>query len=66
MPGNRPGDVDYFAAKRDEIARALEARGPRPAAFTFAAQLSCGVTADSRARGARHGARVRRRAAPTT
>ncbi len=48
MPGNRPGDVDYFALKRDEIARALEAAGRDPADFTFAAQLSCGVTADSR------------------
>ena len=48
MPGNRPGDVAYFSAKRDEIARALEAAGRDPAAFTFAAQLSCGATADSR------------------
>ncbi len=48
MPGNRPGDVAYFGAKRDEIARALEAAGRDPAAFTFAAQLSCGATADSR------------------
>ena len=48
MPGNRPGDVAYFGAKRDEIARALEAAGRDPAAFTYAAQLSCGATADSR------------------
>ncbi len=48
MPGNRPGDVDYFSAKRDEISRALEAAGRDPASFTFAAQLSCGATADSR------------------
>lgn len=48
MPGNRPGDVDYFSAKRDEISRALEAAGRDPRDFTFAAQLSCGVTADSR------------------
>jgi alkanesulfonate monooxygenase SsuD/methylene tetrahydromethanopterin reductase-like flavin-dependent oxidoreductase (luciferase family) len=48
MPGNRPGDVPYFAAKRDEISRALEAAGRDPAAFTFAAQLSCGATANSR------------------
>ena len=44
MPGNRPGDVAYFAAKRDEIARALEAAGRDPGAFSFAAQLSCGTT----------------------
>jgi alkanesulfonate monooxygenase SsuD/methylene tetrahydromethanopterin reductase-like flavin-dependent oxidoreductase (luciferase family) len=43
MPGNRPGDVAYFAAKRDELARALEAAGRDVSAFTFAAQLSCGT-----------------------
>jgi alkanesulfonate monooxygenase SsuD/methylene tetrahydromethanopterin reductase-like flavin-dependent oxidoreductase (luciferase family) len=48
MPGNRPGDVAYFAARRDEIARALEAAGRDPAAFSFAAQLSCGATPTSR------------------
>jgi alkanesulfonate monooxygenase SsuD/methylene tetrahydromethanopterin reductase-like flavin-dependent oxidoreductase (luciferase family) len=48
MPGNRPGDVAYFAARRDEISRALEAVGRDPGAFTFAAQLSCGATATSR------------------
>ncbi len=48
MPGNRPGDVAYFAAKRDQISRALEAAGRDPADFTFAAQLSCGATATSR------------------
>ena len=48
MPGNRPGDVDYFATKRDEIRRALEAAGRDPDAFTFAAQLSCGSSAASR------------------
>lgn len=44
MPGNRPGDVAYFAAKRDELARVLEAAGRDVSAFTFAAQLSCGTT----------------------
>ena len=48
MPGNRPGDVAYFAAKRDEIVRAVEAAGRDPAAFTFAAQLSAGATAETR------------------
>jgi alkanesulfonate monooxygenase SsuD/methylene tetrahydromethanopterin reductase-like flavin-dependent oxidoreductase (luciferase family) len=48
MPGNRPGDVAYFAEKRDEIRRALEASGRDPDAFTFAAQLSCGTTAVER------------------
>jgi alkanesulfonate monooxygenase SsuD/methylene tetrahydromethanopterin reductase-like flavin-dependent oxidoreductase (luciferase family) len=44
MPGNRPGDVAYFSAKRDEIRRAIEAAGRDPAEFTFAAQLTCGET----------------------
>ena len=44
MPGNRPGDVDYFATKRDEICRALEAAGRDSGVFAFAAQLTCGNT----------------------
>jgi alkanesulfonate monooxygenase SsuD/methylene tetrahydromethanopterin reductase-like flavin-dependent oxidoreductase (luciferase family) len=48
MPGNRPGDVDYFAAKRDEVRRALDAAGRDPDDFTFAGQLDAGTTADSR------------------
>ena len=42
MPGNRPGDVAYFAEKRDEIRRAIEAAGRDPDAFTFAAQMTPG------------------------
>lgn len=49
MPGNRPGDVAYFAERRDAILRALEAAGRDPAGFTFAAQLSAGGTPASRA-----------------
>lgn len=48
MPGNLPGDVPYFSAKRDEITAALEAAGRDPASFMFAAQLSCGRTPDDR------------------
>ena len=48
MPGNRPGDVEYFAAKRDEIRRALEVAGRDPDDFTFAGQLDTGTTADTR------------------
>jgi len=48
MPGNRPGDVEYFSEKRDEILRALEAVGRDPAGFTFAAQVACGSTSESR------------------
>jgi alkanesulfonate monooxygenase SsuD/methylene tetrahydromethanopterin reductase-like flavin-dependent oxidoreductase (luciferase family) len=44
MPGNRPGDIDYFRAKRDEICRALEAAGRDPDDFAFAAQLTAGTT----------------------
>jgi alkanesulfonate monooxygenase SsuD/methylene tetrahydromethanopterin reductase-like flavin-dependent oxidoreductase (luciferase family) len=42
MPGNRPGDVAYFAQKRDEIRRALEAVSRDPDDFTFAGQLDAG------------------------
>jgi alkanesulfonate monooxygenase SsuD/methylene tetrahydromethanopterin reductase-like flavin-dependent oxidoreductase (luciferase family) len=48
MPGNRPGDVAYFADRRDAIRRALEAAGRDPDAFTFGGQLNAGGTADSR------------------
>jgi alkanesulfonate monooxygenase SsuD/methylene tetrahydromethanopterin reductase-like flavin-dependent oxidoreductase (luciferase family) len=51
MPGNRPGDVDYFAAKREEIRRALDAAGRDPDDFTFAAQLDAGTTAETRRTG---------------
>jgi alkanesulfonate monooxygenase SsuD/methylene tetrahydromethanopterin reductase-like flavin-dependent oxidoreductase (luciferase family) len=49
MPGNRPGDVTYFAQKRDEIRRALADAGRDPDDFTFAAQLTCGTTTAERA-----------------
>jgi alkanesulfonate monooxygenase SsuD/methylene tetrahydromethanopterin reductase-like flavin-dependent oxidoreductase (luciferase family) len=48
MPGNRPGDVEYFAAKRDQLRRALEAAGRDPHDFTFAGQLDAGATVASR------------------
>jgi alkanesulfonate monooxygenase SsuD/methylene tetrahydromethanopterin reductase-like flavin-dependent oxidoreductase (luciferase family) len=48
MPGNRPGDVGYFAAKRDEIRRALDDAARDPDDFTFAAQLDAGTTAETR------------------
>jgi alkanesulfonate monooxygenase SsuD/methylene tetrahydromethanopterin reductase-like flavin-dependent oxidoreductase (luciferase family) len=49
MPGNRPGDVAYFAEKRDEIRRALAAAARDADDFAFAAQLSCGTTQADRA-----------------
>ncbi len=48
MPGNRPGDVAYFATKRDEIRRALAEAGRDPDDFTFAAQIDCGTSAETR------------------
>ena len=42
MPGNRAGDVDYFAQKRDEIRRALDAAGRDAESFSFAAQVNTG------------------------
>lgn len=48
MPGNLPGDVAYFAEKRDEIRGALEAAGRDPDDFTFAAQLDCGTDVETR------------------
>jgi alkanesulfonate monooxygenase SsuD/methylene tetrahydromethanopterin reductase-like flavin-dependent oxidoreductase (luciferase family) len=48
MPGNRPGDVEYFAAKRDEIRRSLEVGGRDPDDFSFAGQLDTGTNAVSR------------------
>jgi alkanesulfonate monooxygenase SsuD/methylene tetrahydromethanopterin reductase-like flavin-dependent oxidoreductase (luciferase family) len=44
MPGNRPGDVAFFSESRSAILRALEAAGRDPSGFSFAAQMSCGVT----------------------
>jgi alkanesulfonate monooxygenase SsuD/methylene tetrahydromethanopterin reductase-like flavin-dependent oxidoreductase (luciferase family) len=48
MPGNRPGDVEYFAQKREEIRGALDAAGRDPDGFDFAGQLDCGVSAGTR------------------
>jgi alkanesulfonate monooxygenase SsuD/methylene tetrahydromethanopterin reductase-like flavin-dependent oxidoreductase (luciferase family) len=50
MPGNRPGDVAYFAGRRDAIRAALEAAGRDPDPISFAAQLAVGTTAGDRAR----------------
>jgi alkanesulfonate monooxygenase SsuD/methylene tetrahydromethanopterin reductase-like flavin-dependent oxidoreductase (luciferase family) len=44
MPGNEAGNVSYFASKRDEIRRALEAAGRDPDEFIFGGQLN--VTRD--------------------
>lgn len=48
MPGNMAGDVAYFAAKRDEIRRALEAAGRDPDDFSFAGQVAAGGDAAAR------------------
>ncbi|MFN8621844.1 MAG: LLM class flavin-dependent oxidoreductase [Chloroflexota bacterium] len=44
MPGNRPGDVAFFADRRDAIRRALTDAGRDPDDFSFAAQLSVGAS----------------------
>lgn len=48
MPGNRPGDVAYFADRREALRRALDAAGRDPDAFSYAAQLSVGPTSADR------------------
>jgi alkanesulfonate monooxygenase SsuD/methylene tetrahydromethanopterin reductase-like flavin-dependent oxidoreductase (luciferase family) len=48
MPGNMAGDVAYFAAKREEIRRALEAAGRDPDDFSFAGQVVSGATTAAR------------------
>ena len=39
MPGNVPGNLDYFVDRRAALLRALEAEGRDPAGFGFAGQL---------------------------
>jgi alkanesulfonate monooxygenase SsuD/methylene tetrahydromethanopterin reductase-like flavin-dependent oxidoreductase (luciferase family) len=50
MPGDRAGDVAYFAEKRDEIRRALEAAGRDPADFSFAGQVGARSGSDTSGR----------------
>jgi alkanesulfonate monooxygenase SsuD/methylene tetrahydromethanopterin reductase-like flavin-dependent oxidoreductase (luciferase family) len=40
MPGNRAGEVEYFADRRHALLRALEATGRDPATFAFAGQVN--------------------------
>ena len=47
MPGNRAGDVEYFAERRDKLRRALAAAGRDEAGFSFAGQLSVRSDPDS-------------------
>jgi len=49
MPGNRPGDVDYFSERRETLRRALAEGGRDPDDYTFAAQLTCGRSRSDRA-----------------
>ena len=48
MPGNRAGDVAYFADRRDALLRALDAEGRDASAFRFAGQLNVRGDAASR------------------
>jgi alkanesulfonate monooxygenase SsuD/methylene tetrahydromethanopterin reductase-like flavin-dependent oxidoreductase (luciferase family) len=50
MPGNRPGDVAYFADRREALRRALDAAGRDPDGFSYAAQLSVGPSSADRRR----------------
>lgn len=55
LPGNRAGDVSYFANRRDHIRAALDSAGRDPDAFTFAAQIDCGARPDTRSAALRSG-----------
>ncbi|MBA2380696.1 MAG: LLM class flavin-dependent oxidoreductase [Chloroflexi bacterium] len=48
LPGTHAGNVEYFAAKRDELVAALEAAGRDPARFDIVGQVGTGSTAASR------------------
>lgn len=64
MPGNRPGDVDYFVDRRDALRRALFEAGRDPDTFSFAGQVLCDVDAAG-LRSARETALAFRRAGAT-
>lgn len=49
LPGDRSGDVAYLVDRREAMLRELAAIGRDPAGFTFAAQVSCGRSAEDRA-----------------
>lgn len=42
LPGDRSGDAQYLAGRRDALFRALESNGRAPEAFTIVGQVSCG------------------------
>ncbi|HUQ77475.1 MAG TPA: LLM class flavin-dependent oxidoreductase [Patescibacteria group bacterium] len=48
LPGTHAGNVEYFAAKRDELVAALEIEGRDPAAFDVVGQVSTGTSAAAR------------------
>jgi alkanesulfonate monooxygenase SsuD/methylene tetrahydromethanopterin reductase-like flavin-dependent oxidoreductase (luciferase family) len=48
LPGTHAGNIEYFAAKRDELAAALDREGRDPAAFDIVGQVQTGATATSR------------------
>ncbi|MDQ2674590.1 MAG: LLM class flavin-dependent oxidoreductase [Chloroflexota bacterium] len=55
MPGDRAGDVDYLAAKREELVRSLEAHGRPPEALIIAGQVVTGESAADRRRAVEQG-----------
>lgn len=48
LPGDRAGEVDYFADRRDALRRALEAAGRDPSSFTLAGQVAAPADAPGR------------------
>jgi alkanesulfonate monooxygenase SsuD/methylene tetrahydromethanopterin reductase-like flavin-dependent oxidoreductase (luciferase family) len=48
MPGNRPGDVAFFAEQRERLVRVLESAGRDPGAFDFAGQMAVDPDGDLR------------------
>jgi alkanesulfonate monooxygenase SsuD/methylene tetrahydromethanopterin reductase-like flavin-dependent oxidoreductase (luciferase family) len=49
LPGTEAGDAAYFAARRDDVLRALDAEGRDPAGFELVGQVHTGADAASRA-----------------
>jgi alkanesulfonate monooxygenase SsuD/methylene tetrahydromethanopterin reductase-like flavin-dependent oxidoreductase (luciferase family) len=48
LPGVQAGNIAYFAGKRDELVRAMEAIGRDPSTFDVVGQVTTGATAATR------------------
>jgi alkanesulfonate monooxygenase SsuD/methylene tetrahydromethanopterin reductase-like flavin-dependent oxidoreductase (luciferase family) len=60
LPGTEAGDSEYFAARRDELRRALDEAGRDPATFELVGQVHVGTTAGTRAKARRQAGALRR------